>query len=67
MKEGVGGGSKGAGEGSREQQEGDKGAGGGIKEQQEGDKGAEGDHHFSSNRPTGPIRSSSRDVRLMFV
>ena len=29
MKEGVGGGNKGAGEGSREQQEGDKGAGGG--------------------------------------
>ena len=41
MKEGVGGGIKGAGEGSREQQEGDKGAGGGIHEQQEGDKGAE--------------------------
>ena len=45
MKEGVGGGSKGAGEGSREQQEGDKGAGGGIQDQQEGDKGAEGGHH----------------------
>ena len=45
MKEGVGGRSKGAGEGSREQQEGDKGAGGGIQEQQEGDKGADGCHH----------------------
>ena len=37
MKEVVGGRSKGAGEGSREQQEGDKGAGGGIQEQQEGE------------------------------
>ena len=45
MKEVVGGRSKGAGEGSREQQEGEKGAGGGIQEQQEGDKGADGCHH----------------------